>query len=81
MPVFSLVTDGDYLYDEKIGILAGDKDDPNANFMQSWRRPLNVEFFVADSTALNQLCETSVGGKTSRVYAQKSLRLYKRCNI
>ncbi len=76
MPVFSLVTDGDYLYDEKIGILAGDKDDPNANFMQSWRRPLNVEFFVADSTALNQLCETSVGGKTSRVYAQKSLRLY-----
>ena len=76
MPVFSLVTDSDYLYDEKIGILSGAEDDPNANYMQSWRRPLNVEYFVADSTALNQLCETSVGGKTSRVYKQKSLRLY-----
>ena len=45
MPVFSLVTDSDYLYDEKIGILSGAEDDPNANYMQSWRRPLNVEFF------------------------------------
>ena len=76
MPVFSLATDNDYLYDEIIGILAGAEDDPNANYMQSWRRPLNVEYFVSDSTALNQLCETSVGGKTSRVYKQKSLRLY-----
>lgn len=76
MPVFSLATDNDYLYDDIIGILAGAEDDPNANYMQSWRRPLNVECFVSDSTALNQLCETSVGGKTSRVYRQKSLRLY-----
>lgn len=76
VPVLSLVTDSNFLYDEGIGILSGESADTNANFMQKWHRPVNVEYFDSDTCVLNQLCETAVGGATSRVYSQKSLKLY-----
>lgn len=76
VPVLSIVTDSAYLYDEVIGILSGETTDANANFMQKWRRPVNVEYFNSDTCVINQLCETAVGGATSRVFSQKSLKIY-----
>lgn len=76
VPVISLVTDSAYLYSSDFGILSGQTNDPEANFMQRWRRPLYAEALGTDSMRIHQLCETAVGGATSRVYSQKSLKLY-----
>ncbi len=74
--VLSLVTDSAWLYSDSIGMLAGEADDPEANFMQSWRRPVNIEWLQSDSISINQLAEIAVGGATSRLFAQKSLKVY-----
>ncbi len=74
--VISIVTDSAWLYSDSIGMLAGQPDDPDANFMQTWRRPVNIEWLQSDSISINQLAEIAVGGATSRVFAQKSLKVY-----
>lgn len=76
VPVISLVTDATFLYDSEFGILSGDTNDTEANFMQKWRRPVYVETLGNDSMNLHQLCQTAVGGASSRIYSQKSLKLY-----
>lgn len=77
MPVVSLVTDNAYFYDTKTGILVSNINNGKPNYMQKWRRPLNVEYFTADGVQVfNQLGETAVSGVSTRELPQKSLKIY-----
>lgn len=79
LPVVSIVADGRYFYDSKIGIYtAGDYQSNRNNYDFDWRRPVNIELFEkADAaSAINQLCETRVMGGNSRVAGVKSLAVY-----
>ncbi len=79
LPVVSIVTDGRYFYDTKIGIyVVGDYQKNLNNYDFDWRRPVNVELFEkADAeSVINQLCETRVMGGASSGYVVKSLGLY-----
>lgn len=78
LPIISIATDSVYLYDEKIGILLGGLPLGTGNCYQNWRRPINIEMFLPDEqqAQFNQLAETAVGGVGSRIYSQKSLKLY-----
>ncbi len=80
LPVVSILTDEEFLFGEEYGILAGSKDDANANYWKNWRRPINVQYLTCDpdgsDIAINQLAETAVGGATSRAWSQKSLKIY-----
>lgn len=77
-PIVSLVLDSAYLFSSEYGILSPDSaDGRNPNYNQSWRRPVNVEYFdVNGGRIFNQIGETTVGGHNSRKYPQKSLKLY-----
>lgn len=74
LPVFSLVTDPDNLFDEENGIYT----DENAfNRGSDWERPVHLDFFEADGNlALEQELGIRIHGGASRNYAQKALRLY-----
>lgn len=75
LPVVSIVTNNDYLYDPEWGILGIPMEDgQNANV--EWRRPINIEYFENDETLFNQIGETRVQGNWSRRYAQRSLAVY-----
>ena len=79
LPVVSIVTDGKYLYDNKIGIyVQGSYKSGTSNYKYDWRRPINFELFdeVGRQSALNQLCETRVQGGASRDAQLKSLVVY-----
>lgn len=76
LPLISIVTDSNYLYSDSLGILAGQPTDSMPNYMQTWRRPINIEYFDGDSTWFNQLSETAVMGNGSRFFAQKSMKIY-----
>ena len=74
IPVISIVTNGDYFYDKKIGIFNNQsKSNPNNE-----RRPINFELFDEPDKAsvLNQICETRVMGGQSREWARKSMAIY-----
>lgn len=74
LPIFSLVTDPGHLFDEATGIYT----DENAyNRGSDWERPLHIEFFEPNGAlALSQNGGVRINGGATRVYAQKSLRLY-----
>lgn len=85
LPVVSLVTDDDYFFGERNGILQGGdiKWTPSGNlvfpnYYYTWRRPVNVEYFPVDSptSVVNQLGETRLMGQSSRVYSLKSMVIY-----
>lgn len=78
LPIVSLVTDSAYLYSEDNGILLGGLPLGTGNCYKDWRRPVNIEYFEQedDDATINQLGETEVGGLGSRIYSQKSLKLY-----
>ena len=77
-PIVSLVLDSAYLFSSEYGILSPDSADGyNPNYNQSWRRPVNAEYFDANGRRVfSQIGETAVGGNNSRKYPQKSLKLY-----
>ena len=70
LPVVSLVTNQDYLYDEEIGIWQ--------HFNEKWRRPVNVEYFTKSGgdAEINQLGEFRIHGGWSRNHPQKSFAVY-----
>lgn len=76
LPVISIVTDRDNLFDNQIGIYV------NGNYEmrgKEWERPVHVEFFEADNTlAFSQNAGIRIHGGYTRKYAQKSFRLYAR---
>ncbi len=79
LPVISIVTDSNYLYDSKIGIyVEGTYKNGEMNYNFDWRRPVNFEFFEEMNTesALNQLTETRITGKATRANQRKSLCIY-----
>lgn len=79
LPIMSIVTNGNFLYDRKFGLLSKDTVIGNRpNYEWDWRRPVNVEYYEKKGKAalFNQICETSIQGGYSRKYNQKSLKLY-----
>lgn len=79
IPVISIVTDGRYFTDSKLGIYVnGSYKNGTPNYRHNWRRPINLEYFTAagEESQLNQLCETRVAGAASRDCPIKSLALY-----
>ena len=85
LPVFSLVTEPDNLWDYNTGIyVLGPNASVNypyfgANFWQDWERPLHIEFFEADGTRkVSMDGGTKIHGGWSRAEPQKSVRLIAR---
>jgi hypothetical protein len=78
LPVVSITTSPDYLYDETIGILMGDESQSTPNYARDWRRPVHVAYYDGENhdQVINQLAEVSVQGGASRKFPQKSLNLY-----
>lgn len=81
LPIVSLVSDRNYFYGNDIGILSGNVTNGTPNYMQSWRRPLNIEYFDMQvpgesKRVFNQVCETAVSGVSTREQPQKSMKIY-----
>lgn len=79
LPVISIVSDNDYFYDEKIGILVeGTYNPEKQNYKYNWRRPINFEYYEGQNSdsELNQICETRVAGNSTRIWPLKSLCVY-----
>jgi len=86
LPVFSISTDPENLWDDEIGIyvdgtngiIADDSVVPK-NSNQSWERPAHVEFYETDgSPAFSQQIGLSIYGAFSRHFQQKSLSIVAR---
>ncbi len=83
LPVVSITTDEKYLWDDMIGIYAdGINGAPkvcgegNANYMQEWERPANIEYFAKNKTVgFNQEIDLEISGTCTRELAQKSLAI------
>jgi len=85
LPVFSLVTEPDNLWDWETGIhvlgpnAGGGPWYFGANFWNDWEKPLHAEFFEADGEReLSMDLGTKIHGNYSRTHPQKSLRLIAR---
>lgn len=78
MPIVALTTDEAYFYSAEEGILADGDPQGLPNYQQSWRRPLNIEYYdpEAGGAVLNQLGEVAVSGESTRILPQKSLKVY-----
>jgi len=87
LPVISISTDPDYLWDEEFGIycrgngkygLIDKGTDFPANWNNDWRRPINFEYFPVENKpgVLNQLCEMRIHGGWTRANPQKSFAVY-----
>ena len=74
LPVVSIVTADKYLNDSRIGIFPNNSSERH----NDWRRPINIEYFEtdADSSCINQLCETRIAGAASRGAQMKSMAIY-----
>ncbi|MEX0685723.1 MAG: CotH kinase family protein [Balneolales bacterium] len=81
LPVFSISTNRDHLFSDDNGIYVYGES-KQGNFRQSgreWERPANIEMFDEDGELyLNQLAGVRIHGGGTRIYGQKSLRLYAR---
>jgi len=86
LPVFSISTDPENLWDDEIGIyvdgtngiIADDSVVPK-NSNQSWERPAHVEFYETDGhPAFSQQIGLSIYGAFSRHFSQKSLSIVAR---
>lgn len=83
LPVISLTTDNKYLFDDMIGIYTvgangADKvcGEGQANYMQDWDRPANIEFFDKDKNiGFNQEVTISMSGTCSLERAEKSFSI------
>lgn len=81
LPVLSLATHPDNLFDDEVGIYVPGND-PEYNYEQRGReaeRPTHFEFFENDGTlAVAQDIGIRIHGSASRVYPRKGLRVYAR---
>ena len=83
LPVLSVVTDPENLWDDEDGIYTFGEDDYDhfypyygANFWGSTKVPAHLEIFQSNGAEIvSQNLNLSLSGNTSRVYAQKSLNL------
>ncbi len=73
MPVVSLVTEDENLYDKKFGIMAPGN---TSNKGKEWERPVHVSFIETNGKlAISQDAGIRLFGNSSRGLAQKSLRI------
>jgi len=77
IPVFSVLTNDDYLNGKKLGLFYNNKSKEDKK-THDWRRPVNIEFFPTEGegSAFNQLGETRIQGGQSRANALKSMVFY-----
>lgn len=76
LPVISLATNKDSLFDNQTGIYVNENYENRGN---EWERPVHIEFFEEDgSLAFSQNAGIRIHGGYTRRYAQKSFRLYAR---
>lgn len=83
LPVVSVVTNKDYLYDDHIGIFVrGNNGKPGngqgaaCNWNMDWERPVNVEYFTTDGqVVVNQEADISVAGGWSRAHSPHSFKI------
>ncbi len=79
LPVLHIATHPDHLYDPQIGVytkgtngIAGKGQDSPCNWNMDWDRPVNVEYFVRDTSGyrnvINQEAEFSIMGGWTRAY-------------
>jgi hypothetical protein len=90
LPVISITTPPEFLFDEEIGITVGipvsdtlgapPPFDPNANFWHQWERPVHFEFYESEGDpGLNQDAGIAVfGGLFGRQIRQKAFTIYAR---
>ena len=87
LPVVSISTDPEYLWNEEFGIYCkgngkygqtGKGMDEPVNWNNDWRRPINFEYFPVGSktSILNQLGEFRIAGGWTRANPQKSFIVY-----
>jgi len=83
LPVVSVVTDEDFLYDTEIGVFAkgpngrpGNGQSSNCNWNMNWERPVNFSFLTPDGKmALNQDVNLEMCGGWSRADTPHSFKL------
>lgn len=75
VPILSIVTDADNLFDETTGIYL-QKNCTNKG--KEWERPVHIDYIKNNQAVLSQECGIRIQGGYSRGEYQKSLRLYAR---
>lgn len=90
LPVISITTPPEFLFDKKIGITVGipvadtigapPPFDPNANFWKKWERPVHIEYFEPDGDlGFKQDAGIAIfGGFFGRQIRQKAFTLFAR---
>ncbi|MCK5822041.1 MAG: CotH kinase family protein [Bacteroidales bacterium] len=83
LPVFSIVTDPDNLWDDNSGIYVEGSDYVwgwgHGNFWQDWEKPCFVEFWEANrKQKIAQAAGLKITGALTRTASQKSLRIIAR---
>lgn len=79
IPVVSLITDPENLFDEETGIYVTGKHHNYSKRGKNWERPAHFEYFDPDGELLiDQDLGIRIHGAGSRAAPQKSLRLYAR---
>ena len=75
VPIISIQTKGEYIYNDAFGIYPNNTSKEN---QVDWRRPINIEMFDAAGKAsvINQLGETRIQGGQSRANDLKSMAIY-----
>ena len=75
VPIISIQTKGEYIYDNAFGIYPNNK---NKTKKVDWRRPINIEMFTGEDSEsiFNQLGETRIQGGYSRGNDLKSMAIY-----
>lgn len=75
VPIMSIVTDADNLFDDTKGIYL-QKNCKNKG--KEWERPVHIDYIKNNKAVLSQNCGIRIQGGYSRGEYQKSLRLYAR---
>ena len=77
-PIVSLITDDQYLFNKKTGILTkGTGSIPN--YSKGWEYPIHIEYFTREGERqISQTGTFTCSGHSARVNAQKSIALYAR---
>ena len=77
-PIVSLISDDQYLFSSKTGILVKGKGSI-PNYSKGWEYPVNIEYFtLAGEPQINQMGTFTCSGHSARINAQKSIALYAR---
>jgi len=77
VPVVSVFTDDQYLFNKKTGLMVKGYSDVNPNYMRNWRYPIHFEYFDENGVRqVSQMGSFKISGKTMRAGKQKSLNIY-----